>query len=179
MKIEFSVDVPSSIALNSAWHFIAALSDVASAERDFYAQNSYAERGTDNLAKFLGVPHLTMFDVALLIPLIPVLAILISWWAKPDEFSTRRDVASNRLSDGTRKYRLGRLATDGVMRFAEKNHGALFFILRARVVALSRSLVVHSARGSGRCGIVGRDDNREREAVASESVVNLDDVGDA
>ena len=54
MKIEFSVDVPSSIALNSAWHFIAALSDVASAERDFYAQNSYAERGTDNLAKMFG-----------------------------------------------------------------------------------------------------------------------------
>src|ERR1700734_3187151 len=76
--------------------------------------------------KCLGVPHLTMFDVALLIPVIPVLAILISWWAKPDEFSTRRDVASTRLSDGTRKYRLGRLATDGVMRFAEKNHGALF-----------------------------------------------------
>ena len=66
-----------------------------------------------------------------------------------------------------------------VCAFAEKNHGALFFILRARVVALSRSLVVHSARGSGRCGNVGRDDNREREAVASGSVVNLDDVGDA
>lgn len=165
--------------MNSAWHFIAALSDVASAERDFYAQESYAERGTDNLAKWLGVPHLTMFDVALLIPVIPVLAILISWWAKPDEFSTRRDVASNRLSDGTRKYRLGRLATDGVMRFAEKNHGALFFILRARVVALSRSLVVHSARGSGRCGIVGRDDNREREVVAAGSVVNLAEVRNA
>src|ERR1700721_2473778 len=107
MKIEFSVDVPSSIALNSAWHFIAALSDVASAERDFYAQNSYAERGTANLAKLVGVPHLTMFDVALLIPLIPVLAILISWWAKPDEFSTRRDVASNRLRDGKGKTRRG------------------------------------------------------------------------
>ena len=66
--------------MNSAWHFLAALSDVASAERDFYAQNSYAEHGTDNLAKWLGVPHLTMFDVALLIPLIPVLAIFISWW---------------------------------------------------------------------------------------------------
>jgi hypothetical protein len=66
--------------LNSAWHFIAPLSDVASAERDFYAQKGYAERGTDNLAKWLGVPHLTMFDVVLLVPLIPVLAILISWW---------------------------------------------------------------------------------------------------
>jgi hypothetical protein len=51
--------------LNSAWHFVAPLSDVASAERDFYAQKGYAERGTDNLAKWLGVPHLTMFDVVL------------------------------------------------------------------------------------------------------------------
>jgi hypothetical protein len=67
-------------ALSSASRLVAALSDVGSAEQNFYAQKSYAERGTDNLAKWLSVPHVTMFDVVLLLPLIPVLAILISWW---------------------------------------------------------------------------------------------------
>jgi hypothetical protein len=68
------------LVLSSAWHFIAALSNVASAERNFYAQKSYAERGADNRAKWSGVPYLSIFDVALLGPLLPALAILISWW---------------------------------------------------------------------------------------------------
>jgi hypothetical protein len=66
--------------LSFAWRFIATFADVASAEQNVYPQKSYGERGTDNLAKWLGVPHLTVFDVVLLVPLIPVLAILISWW---------------------------------------------------------------------------------------------------
>jgi hypothetical protein len=36
--------------------------------------------------------------------------------AKPDDYSTRLNVASSRLSDAPWKARLGRLARDGAMR---------------------------------------------------------------
>jgi hypothetical protein len=49
-------------------------------EEDFYAHQSYVERAADNLAKWLGLPNLSTFDVVILLPLLPALAILISWW---------------------------------------------------------------------------------------------------
>jgi antiphage defense system Thoeris ThsB-like protein len=38
-----------------------------------------------------------------------------SQWVSPDGVPTRLNVASDRANDGTRMYRLGRLARDGVM----------------------------------------------------------------
>lgn len=62
------------------WHVVATFSEVASAERDFYARKSYGERVADNLAKWLGLPQLTTFDLVILLPLVPAMAVLISWW---------------------------------------------------------------------------------------------------
>src|SRR5450432_2806542 len=50
-------------------------------EEDFYQHHSYWERATDNLARWLGVPHLTALDVVILLPLFPLLLLAIIWWA--------------------------------------------------------------------------------------------------
>lgn len=42
--------------------------------------SSYGERASDNLAKWLGLGHLSGFDTVLVITLLPVVAIVISWW---------------------------------------------------------------------------------------------------
>ena len=49
-------------------------------EADFYSHQSYGERAADNLAKWLGLPHLTTLDAVIILPLLPALVILISWW---------------------------------------------------------------------------------------------------
>lgn len=41
---------------------------------------SYAERASDNFAKWLDVGHLSAFDTVLVVTLLPAVAILISWW---------------------------------------------------------------------------------------------------
>jgi hypothetical protein len=35
----------------------------------------------DNLAAWLGLAHLSVFDVALLVPLLPLMVLAIIWWA--------------------------------------------------------------------------------------------------
>lgn len=55
-------------------------SNGALSEQAFYAQKSYAERVTDNVAGWLGLPHVSLFDVVLLATLAPAMAIVISWW---------------------------------------------------------------------------------------------------
>jgi hypothetical protein len=50
-------------------------------EEDFYQHHSYSERVADNLARWLGVPHVTALDVVILLPLFPLLVISIIWWA--------------------------------------------------------------------------------------------------
>jgi hypothetical protein len=50
-------------------------------EEDFYQQQGYWERANDNLARWLGVQQLTTYDVFILLPLIPLFALLIIWWA--------------------------------------------------------------------------------------------------
>ena len=48
---------------------------------DFYPQqHDYWERANDNLARWLGLQHLTTHDVFILLPLIPLFALLIFWW---------------------------------------------------------------------------------------------------
>jgi hypothetical protein len=49
-------------------------------EEDFYQQQDYWERANDNLARWLGVQHLTTHDVVIILPLIPFFAFLIVWW---------------------------------------------------------------------------------------------------
>lgn len=59
---------------------VRAFYGVAAAERGFYARRSYGDRITDNVSHWLGLPHLTMFDVVLVATLLPAMVILISWW---------------------------------------------------------------------------------------------------
>lgn len=51
-------------------------------EGDFYLPRaSYWEQGADNLARWLGLPHLSAVDVFILLPLFPLLVIALIWWA--------------------------------------------------------------------------------------------------
>jgi hypothetical protein len=47
------------------------------------SDKSYGERASDNLARWLGVGHLTSFDTVLVMSLMPALAVLISSWVLP------------------------------------------------------------------------------------------------
>jgi hypothetical protein len=49
-------------------------------EEDFYQHQGYWERANENLARWLGVQHLTTLDVVILMPLVPLLALGITWW---------------------------------------------------------------------------------------------------
>ena len=50
-------------------------------EADFYQQRpSYWGQVTDNLARWLGLQHLTVLDVAILLPLFPLLIIAVIVW---------------------------------------------------------------------------------------------------
>jgi hypothetical protein len=49
-------------------------------EEDFYQHQGYWERANENLARWLGVQHLTTLDVVILLPLVPLLALGITWW---------------------------------------------------------------------------------------------------
>jgi hypothetical protein len=53
----------------------------AMTENNFYQHNGYGEQVADNLANWLGLPHVTALDVAILVPLIPVMVLGIIWWA--------------------------------------------------------------------------------------------------
>jgi hypothetical protein len=51
-------------------------------EEDFYPrQQSWWDQVADNLARWLGQPHVTVLDVAILLPLFPLLVLFIIWWA--------------------------------------------------------------------------------------------------
>lgn len=50
-------------------------------EQYFYPkQHDYWERANDNLARWLGPPHLTTLDVCIFLPLIPLIALPIFLW---------------------------------------------------------------------------------------------------
>jgi hypothetical protein len=51
-------------------------------ESAFYqVRPGYWEQGADNLARWLGLPHLTVLDVVILLPLFPLLVVAIIMWA--------------------------------------------------------------------------------------------------
>jgi hypothetical protein len=49
-------------------------------EENFYQHHGYWERAADNLARWLGLPHVSALDVAILLPLFPLLVLCIIWW---------------------------------------------------------------------------------------------------
>jgi hypothetical protein len=48
-------------------------------EEDFSQKQVYWEQGLDNLARWLGLQHLTTLDVVILLPLFPLLVVGIVW----------------------------------------------------------------------------------------------------
>jgi hypothetical protein len=50
-------------------------------EEDYYQHHGYWERVADNVARWLGLPHVTALDVVILLPLFPLLVLGIIWWA--------------------------------------------------------------------------------------------------
>jgi hypothetical protein len=50
-------------------------------EDDYSQHHGYWERVADNLATWLGLPHVTALDVVILLPLFPLLVLGIIWWA--------------------------------------------------------------------------------------------------
>jgi hypothetical protein len=48
-------------------------------EEGFYQQQGYSGRAADNIANWLGLPHVTALDVVILLPLFPLLMIGIIW----------------------------------------------------------------------------------------------------
>ncbi len=64
----------------------------------------------------------------------------------PDVFSTRLNVASSRANDGTGKYRLGRLAMDGVMQLLGLRPRPSHMLRADLKVVLRRSDVVGGTR---------------------------------
>jgi len=63
-------------------------------EEDYYQHHGYWERVADNVARWLGLPHVTALDVVILLPLFPLLVLGIIRRRSEGDPRSRESVAS-------------------------------------------------------------------------------------